>query len=81
MVVAIDGPAGTGKSTVAKKVSEDLGLVFLNSGSFYRALTLALLDAGVDIDGTGPCTALLFKKFCGILWRLYKWRLLTFNGV
>ncbi len=52
MVVAIDGPAGTGKSTVAKKVSEDLGLVFLNSGSFYRALTLALLDAGVDIDDT-----------------------------
>ncbi|MBR6079545.1 MAG: (d)CMP kinase [Treponema sp.] len=53
MVVAIDGPAGTGKSTVAKKVAEDLGLVFLNSGSFYRALTLALLDAGVDIDDTG----------------------------
>ncbi|MBQ2601532.1 MAG: (d)CMP kinase [Treponema sp.] len=50
MVVAIDGPAGTGKSTVAKKVSEDLGLVFLNSGSFYRAHTLALLDAGIDID-------------------------------
>ena len=53
MVVAIDGPAGTGKSTVAKKVAEDLGLVFLNSGSFYRALTLALLDAGVDIDDAG----------------------------
>lgn len=53
MVVAIDGPAGTGKSTVAKKVAEDLGLVFLNSGSFYRALTLALLDSGVDIDDTG----------------------------
>ena len=53
MVVAIDGPAGTGKSTVAKKVAEDLGLVFLNSGSFSRALTLALLDAGVDIDDTG----------------------------
>ena len=50
MVVAIDGPAGTGKSTVAHKVAEELGLTFLNSGSFYRALTLAALNAGVDID-------------------------------
>ncbi len=52
MVVAIDGPAGTGKSTVAHKVAEDLGLVYLNSGSFYRALTLALLDAGINLDET-----------------------------
>lgn len=50
MVVAIDGPAGTGKSTVAHKVAEELGLTFLNSGSFYRALTLAALNVGVDID-------------------------------
>lgn len=50
MVVAIDGPAGTGKSTVAHAVAEDLGLVYLNSGSFYRALTLALLNAGIGID-------------------------------
>ncbi len=50
MVVAIDGPAGTGKSTVAHKVAEDLGLTYLNSGSFYRALTLSLLDAKIDIS-------------------------------
>lgn len=50
MVVAIDGPAGTGKSTVAHKVAEDLGLVFLNSGSFYRALTLALLENNISLD-------------------------------
>ena len=42
MVIAIDGPAGTGKSTIAKLISEKLGVVFLNSGSFYRAITLAL---------------------------------------
>ncbi len=52
MVVAIDGPAGTGKSTVAHKVAQELGLTFLNSGSFYRALTLAALDAGINIDDT-----------------------------
>jgi len=50
MVIAIDGPAGTGKSTVAHKVAEDLGIVYLNSGSFYRALTLSLLDNNVDIN-------------------------------
>ncbi len=50
MVVAIDGPAGTGKSTVAHKIADDLGLVFLNSGSFYRALTLALLDEKIDLS-------------------------------
>ena len=50
MVVAIDGPAGTGKSTVAHKVGEDLGLTFLNSGSFYRALSLSLIEAGISFE-------------------------------
>lgn len=49
MVIAIDGPAGTGKSTIASIIAEKLKVVFLNSGSFYRALTLALLDSGVDL--------------------------------
>ena len=46
MVVAIDGPACTGKSTIAKLISERLGIVFLNSGSFYRAITLSLFREG-----------------------------------
>lgn len=50
MVVAIDGPAGTGKSTVAHQVAKDLGLVYLNSGSFYRALTLSAIEAGIPPD-------------------------------
>ena len=45
MVIAIDGPAGTGKSTVAKCLADDLHIIYLNSGSFYRGLTLALLDS------------------------------------
>ena len=49
MVIAIDGPAGTGKSTIASIIAEKLKVVFLDSGSFYRALTLALLDSGVDL--------------------------------
>ena len=50
MVIAIDGPAGTGKSTVASLIAKKLNVTFLNSGSFYRGLTLALLESGVDIQ-------------------------------
>lgn len=50
MVIAIDGPAGTGKSTVASIIAEKLNITFLNSGSFYRGLTLALLEANQDIS-------------------------------
>ena len=50
MVIAIDGPAGTGKSTVAHEIANRLGIVYLNSGSFYRGITLYLLEAGINID-------------------------------
>ena len=49
MVIAIDGPAGTGKSTIASLIAKKLNVTFLNSGSFYRGLTLALLEAKIDI--------------------------------
>ena len=48
MVIAIDGPAGSGKSTVARIVAQKLGFYFLNTGSFYRAYTLSALDRGID---------------------------------
>lgn len=50
MVIAIDGPAGTGKSTIASIIAEKLNITFLNSGSFYRALTLALLDGKTNLS-------------------------------
>ena len=46
MVAAIDGPAGVGKSTVARRSAEAAGLLYINSGSFYRAITFAVLEAG-----------------------------------
>lgn len=52
--VAIDGPAGAGKSTVARRVAESLGLTYVDTGAMYRALTWAVLEAGVapdDADG------------------------------
>ncbi|MEA2473801.1 MAG: CMP/dCMP kinase [Thermoleophilaceae bacterium] len=48
MVVAIDGPAGAGKSTVARGVAERLGFGYLDSGAMYRAVALAQLDRGGD---------------------------------
>ena len=48
MIVAIDGPAGVGKSTLARCVAESAGFVYLNSGNLYRAITLVALRAGVD---------------------------------
>ncbi len=50
-VIAIDGPAGSGKSTTAKAVAGRLGLAHLDSGALYRAVTLAALDAGSEIAG------------------------------
>jgi len=47
VIVAIDGPAGSGKSTVARRVAELAGLRYLDTGATYRALTLALLRRGV----------------------------------
>ena len=48
MVVAIDGPAGAGKSTVARALAEKLGFRYLDSGAMYRAVALAVLEQGGD---------------------------------
>lgn len=50
MVIAIDGPAGAGKSTVARAVARALGATYLDSGAMYRCVALAALRAGVDLD-------------------------------
>jgi cytidylate kinase len=50
MVIAIDGPAGAGKSTVARALAERLGFTYLDSGAMYRCVALAALRAGADPD-------------------------------
>lgn len=50
MVIAIDGPAGAGKSTVARGVANALGFTYLDSGAMYRAVALAALDRGLNVD-------------------------------
>jgi cytidylate kinase len=50
MVIAIDGPAGAGKSTVARAVADALGITYLDSGAMYRCVALAVVRAAVDPD-------------------------------
>lgn len=50
MIIAIDGPAGAGKSTLAKFIAEQFGFFNLNSGNFYRAVTLKMQASGVSLD-------------------------------
>jgi cytidylate kinase len=50
MVIAIDGPAGAGKSTVARGVADALGFTYLDSGAMYRTVALAALERGIDPD-------------------------------
>ena len=56
MIVAIDGPAGAGKSTVARAVAQRLGLAYLDTGAMYRGLTWLALQRGVD-PADGPSLA------------------------
>ncbi|MCB1007920.1 MAG: (d)CMP kinase [Acidobacteria bacterium] len=57
MVVAIDGPAGVGKSTVARLVAERLGVPYLDTGAMYRALALWALEHGLDPTRTETALA------------------------
>ena len=53
LIVTMDGPSGTGKSSVSKAVAVRSGLPHLDTGAFYRAATLAVLRSGVDLDDEG----------------------------
>jgi cytidylate kinase len=59
IVIAIDGPAGAGKSTVARAVAHRLGFEFLDTGAMYRAIALAALERGIDLDDSDALTALV----------------------
>jgi cytidylate kinase len=59
LVIAIDGPSGSGKSSTARGVAERLGLAFLDTGAMYRAITWLALEEGVDVDDRAAVTRLL----------------------
>jgi len=59
MIVTLDGPAGAGKSSAAKALARRLGFEFLDTGAMYRAVTLAGLRAGIDLQDQGALARLL----------------------
>jgi len=60
-VIAIDGPAGSGKSTVARAVADALGLAYLDTGAMYRAVAFAAMRRGIDPED-GPAVAELARE-------------------
>ena len=59
MVIAIDGPAGSGKSTTAKNVAEKLGFIHINTGAMYRGIALKCIQEDVNIENPSQLNHLL----------------------
>lgn len=58
MIIAIDGPSGAGKSTLGKMLAKKLNLLYLDTGAMYRAVGLAVLEAGVRFDETAKVASI-----------------------
>ncbi len=59
MIITIDGPSGTGKTTVARRVAEKIGFVYFDTGAMYRALTWLVLQKNVNVSNSVEIEALL----------------------
>jgi cytidylate kinase len=58
LIIAIDGPAASGKSTTARLVAKKLGYLYIDTGAMYRALTYAVLQQGIDVENEQQVSAL-----------------------
>jgi cytidylate kinase len=58
MIIAIDGPSGSGKSTLGRMLARELNLLYIDTGSMYRAVALATIEAGIDPNDTEAVTTL-----------------------
>jgi cytidylate kinase len=61
MIITIDGPAGSGKSSAARELARRLGFEFLDTGAMYRAVTLAAIRAGLDVNDHAAVAALMTR--------------------
>lgn len=77
-VIAIDGPSGSGKSTVAKLIASDLGHLYIDTGSMFRALALGLIELNTNLDDENDIKGDLQK--IGIEYRGEKDELIFLNG-
>lgn len=59
MIITIDGPVATGKSTIAKRLAESLGFIYFDTGAMYRALTYQIMKEGVDLNDPAAVDAFL----------------------
>ena len=59
MIIAVDGPAGSGKSTISKLLAKELGLVYLDTGAMYRLFTLKMLKENVSFSDSDKINELL----------------------
>lgn len=60
--VAVDGPAGSGKSTVAKEIAKALGILYIDTGAMYRTVGMACLKKGIDLP---------MKELLWLLWMIW----------
>ncbi len=67
MIIAIDGPAGAGKSTVAKLIAKKLGYLYIDTGAMYRAITLKAIDSAIEIDNGDEITKLAERSEIGLI--------------
>lgn len=65
-MVAVDGPAGTGKSSVSRGLAQALGANYLDTGAMYRIVTLAVLRAGTDLDDAAAIDAAASRAVIGV---------------
>lgn len=69
--IAIDGPAGAGKSTIAKLLAEKLGFIYIDSGAMYRAITLKAMKLGIDLEDESAYDFVDDTKFTFVNGTLY----------
>jgi CMP/dCMP kinase len=80
LIIAIDGPAGAGKSTVARELARRLGLVYVDSGATYRAAALQVLDSGISPTDAEAVIRLLDRSEIQFVTQGSQWRILLNGG-
>ncbi len=68
-IVAVDGPAGSGKSSICDEVSKRIGWTYINTGALYRGVGLLALSRGIDLNDSASLAAMVDEIAPGLAWR------------